>query len=103
MYKRVLSLFLILCTLLSCISFSGITKDVKADSLPYLYNQTNDSYFESIKNQLPPFTLKIKDGRPFNYKLWRDKGIVVYGDYSYVPSNLQDFKPATIENGVTVQ
>ena len=103
MYKRVLSLVLILCFLLSCISFSSFIKDVNADNLPYLYAQTNQDYFNSIKAQLPPNTVEIKDGRPFNYKLWRDKSIVVYGDYSYVPSNLQNFKNATIENGVVVQ
>ena len=95
MFKRFVSIFLILSILMGFISFSDKTQEVKADNLPYLYNQSNDSYYESIKNQLPSGTQKMKDGRPFNYKLWRDKGIVVYGDYTYVPSNIQDFKTTT--------
>ncbi|HHW48739.1 MAG TPA: hypothetical protein GXX14_09015, partial [Clostridiaceae bacterium] len=60
-----------------------------------------DPSFTAIKDQLPPGTpYRNKNNLPFNYKLWHDKGIVVYGNYSSVPNN--DFVPATqyYESGV---
>ena len=92
MLKRLVSVLLILSIIVGFIFFSNKTREVKADNLPYFYNESNQEYFNSIKNQLPTGTFEKIGGRPFNYKLWREKGIAVYGDYTYVPSNIQDFK-----------
>lgn len=50
--------------------------------------------------QLPPGTQEFnKKGLPLNQKLWQDKGIVVYGDWSSITGG-NDFKEGTQVNGV---
>ena len=45
---------------------------------------------------IPASTAKHSKGKfPFNIELWIEKRIIVYGDYSSVPSAKNDFKNAT--------
>jgi len=87
--------------------FSTMIQDAShtdASSMPPKYENggtetyyDNPALYEKIKSQLPdlnpgqkvPATITLSNGTkvPLNYRLWTQKGLVVYGNYKSIPGN----------------
>jgi hypothetical protein len=71
-------------------------------SIPEFYSATNQEaveYWNTIKNLLPSGTKSSVNGYPLNFRLWHDKQLVVYGNYSSVNNGARDWKKGTQPSG----
>ena len=76
--------------------------------IPEFYNSGDNAaieYWNLIKNSLPQGTTTTisKSGSvfPLNFRLWHDKGLVVYGSYRICNTGKNNWKPATQPGGPT--
>lgn len=70
--------------------------------IPEFYNATNQEALQqwnSIQSQLPSGTQPTAKGYPFNFRLWHDKHLVVYGNYASVNNGTKDWKNGTQPGG----
>jgi hypothetical protein len=107
--RRLLSLFLafmVCMTAFGASSFAAVdnahTHYDDCTNIPEFYNSSGTSavdYWNSIKELLPTGTKPTlnKNGSyyPFNFRLWHDKHLVVYGSYKSCNNSAKDWKPKT--------
>lgn len=77
-------------------------------AIPEFYNANNTAaieYWQQIQSRLPsgtaPIIMKSGSTYPLNFRLWHDKGLVVYGSYKLCNPKDSDWKPATQPGGPT--
>jgi hypothetical protein len=123
MKKRIMLLFMVLIAV--CLIYVPVNV-IAAATAPHVHYDECDAYslvvyqgnttdgsdspkFQEIKSALPAGTpAKNVKGMGFNFRLWHDKGLVVYGTYNSINSTRNDFKegrkgggePYYLKNGV---
>lgn len=113
--KRLLSLFLAFMVCMTAFSASSFAAADNAHrhyddctDIPEFYSSSNTSaveYWNSIKALLPSGTQPTlnKNGSyyPFNFRLWHDKHLVVYGSFRSCNNHTKDWKPKTQPGGAS--
>ena len=74
--------------------------------IPEFYSATDSfavDYWDSIKGSLPqgamPTIIRNGSKYPFNFRIWHDKGLIVYGNYNICNNGVNDWKAATQRGG----
>ncbi len=74
----------------------GTVAHTKYDNCDITEFYTQDKeIFTTIQSQLPPGTPPTAKGYPFNYRLWHDKHVIVYGSYKSINNSINTFKGGT--------
>lgn len=115
MPKKITSIILVMAILVTSLIFnysfvyaSPHSHYEDCTQIPEFYNSGDNAaieYWNQIKNSLPQGTTPTisKSGSifPLNFRLWHDKGLVVYGSYRICNTGKNDWKPATQPGGPT--